>query len=116
MGGGDLNLKKSWHTQTFRNIELVWKAEQKVEEQNKRNEARMKELREEKARTEMIKMQEEAGLIPKRGDRLDWMYAGTASSSAVAEERESYLLGKRRVDKIVAEATTEQPRVRFLSI
>ncbi len=64
MGGGDLNLKKSWHTQTFRNIEAVWKAEQKVEEQKKRNDQRMKELKEERARVELIKMQEDAGLIP----------------------------------------------------
>lgn len=29
MGGGDLNMKKSWHVNTLSNIERVWKAEQK---------------------------------------------------------------------------------------
>ena len=63
MGGGDLNLKKSWHTGRLDNIEKVWKLEQKVVEDQKRHEQRQKELREERERAEMMRMQEEAGLI-----------------------------------------------------
>jgi hypothetical protein len=63
MGGGDLNLKKTWHTQTLKNIEAVWQAEQKVENERKRMEQLQKELKEERARMEYIKMQEDAGLI-----------------------------------------------------
>lgn len=63
MGGGDLNLKKSWHTQKISNIEKVWKLEQKVIEEQKRNEQRQKELKEERERAELMRLQEEAGLI-----------------------------------------------------
>jgi hypothetical protein len=36
MGGGDLNLKKSWHPGTFKNQEIVWKKEQKLIEEKKK--------------------------------------------------------------------------------
>jgi hypothetical protein len=63
MGGGDLNLKKSWHTQTMRNLEKVWAVEQKAEEEDKKLEQLRKELAEERQRAEFVKMQEDAGLI-----------------------------------------------------
>ncbi|XP_075579053.1 uncharacterized protein LOC142595221 isoform X1 [Pelecanus crispus] len=43
MGGGDLNLKKSWHPQTLRNVEKVWKAEQKHEAERQKMEERPEE-------------------------------------------------------------------------
>lgn len=64
MGGGDLNLKKSWHTQTLRNIEDVWKREQKIEERDKLALQRQKQLREERAEDEFKQMQQQAGLVP----------------------------------------------------
>uniref|UniRef100_A0A3Q3IS05 CBF1-interacting co-repressor CIR N-terminal domain-containing protein n=1 Tax=Monopterus albus TaxID=43700 RepID=A0A3Q3IS05_MONAL len=63
MGGGDLNLKKSWHPQTMKNIERVWKAEQKYEAERKKIEELQKELRQERAREEMTKYAEETGAI-----------------------------------------------------
>lgn len=47
------NLKKSWHPQTLRNVEKVWKAEQKAEAESKKIEQLRKELEEERAREEM---------------------------------------------------------------
>ena len=47
------NLKKSWHPQTLRNVERVWKAEQKAEAESKKIEQLRKELEEERAREEM---------------------------------------------------------------
>ena len=47
------NLKKSWHPQTLRNVEKVWKAEQKAEAESKKIEQLRKELEEERAREDM---------------------------------------------------------------
>ncbi|KAM4584118.1 pre-mRNA-splicing factor CWC25 homolog [Odontesthes bonariensis] len=94
MGGGDLNLKKSWHPQTMKNIERVWKAEQKHEAERKKIEELQKELKEERAREEITKFAEEAGAIKKKDDRLDWMYQGPAGQVS----RDEYLMG-RPIDK-----------------
>ncbi|XP_076212817.1 pre-mRNA-splicing factor CWC25 homolog [Aptenodytes patagonicus] len=40
MGGGDLNLKRSWHPQALRNAEKVRKAERKKMEERAREETR----------------------------------------------------------------------------
>ncbi|XP_041433724.1 CWC25 spliceosome-associated protein homolog S homeolog isoform X1 [Xenopus laevis] len=96
MGGGDLNLKKSWHPQTLRNVEKVWKAEQKHEAERKKIEELQKELREERAREEMQRYAEDTGAVKKKDDKLDWMYQGPGG----AVNREEYLLG-RPVDKYI---------------
>ncbi|XP_033829687.1 pre-mRNA-splicing factor CWC25 homolog [Periophthalmus magnuspinnatus] len=98
MGGGDLNLKKSWHPQTMKNIERVWKAEQKHEAERKKIEELQKELKEERAREEMTRYAEEKGAIKKKDDRLDWMYQGPAGQVS----RDEYLLG-RPIDKQITD-------------
>ncbi|KAJ7373147.1 RNA-splicing factor [Desmophyllum pertusum] len=97
MGGGDLNLKKSWHPQTLRNVERVWKAEQKAEAETKKIDQLRKELEEERARENMQRHAVEQGIAKKKGERLDWMYAAAAAGQV---DREMYLLGKP-VDKVV---------------
>jgi len=94
MGGGDLNLKKSWHPSTLRNIERVWKAEQKHEVEKQKIEQLQKELAEERAREEIQAYAEDQGVVKKREERLDWMYQGPAAMV----NREEYLLG-RKIDK-----------------
>lgn len=80
--------KKGWHTGSLRNIENVWKAEQKHEaEQNKLEELR-KQIQEERERTEFRQLQEQAGLVPKQ-ERLEFLYdsglsVGRGSSSGIA--------------------------------
>ncbi|XP_068177542.1 pre-mRNA-splicing factor CWC25 homolog isoform X2 [Antennarius striatus] len=102
MGGGDLNLKKSWHPQTMKNIERVWKAEQKYEAERKKIEELQKELKDERNREEMTRYAEETGAIKKRDDRLDWMYQGPAGQVS----RDEYLLG-RPIDKQITEQYEE---------
>ncbi|XP_042341289.1 pre-mRNA-splicing factor CWC25 homolog [Plectropomus leopardus] len=102
MGGGDLNLKKSWHPQTMKNIERVWKAEQKHEAERKKIEELQKELKEERAREEITRFAEEAGSIKKKDDRLDWMYQGPAGQVS----RDEYLLG-RAIDKQITDQYEE---------
>ncbi|XP_077574212.1 pre-mRNA-splicing factor CWC25 homolog [Stigmatopora nigra] len=102
MGGGDLNLKKSWHPQTMKNIERVWKAEQKHESECKKIEELQKELKEERAREEITRYAEETGAIKKKDDRLDWMYQGPSNQVS----RDEYLMG-RAIDKQITDQYEE---------
>ncbi|XP_061087539.1 pre-mRNA-splicing factor CWC25 homolog [Conger conger] len=102
MGGGDLNLKKSWHPQTLKNIERVWKAEQRHEAERKKIEELQKELCEERAREEITRYAQETGTLKKKHDRLDWMYQGPGGQVS----REEYLLG-RPIDKQITEQYEE---------
>ncbi|CAG8561866.1 15307_t:CDS:2 [Dentiscutata heterogama] len=102
MGGGDLNMKKSWHPLLIKNQERVWKEEQKALEEQKKLTQLMKEKEEERQLQELRKLQESAG--GKKGpERLDWMYAAgpNQSSSAKAQELEDFLLGKKSVNKLI---------------
>lgn len=95
MGGGDLNLKKSWHPSTMRNMEKVWKAEQKHDQEKKRIAELQREIREERAREDIQKYAEEKGVVEKKDNmKLDWMYKGPGGMV----DREEYLLG-RAIDK-----------------
>ncbi|XP_018399166.1 PREDICTED: pre-mRNA-splicing factor CWC25 homolog [Cyphomyrmex costatus] len=95
MGGGDLNLRKSWHPCTMKNIEKVRKAEQQNDQENKRIAELKKEIEMEKDLEDIKKYAIEQGVIEKKDDtKLDWMYKGPNQ----AVNREEYLLG-RPVDK-----------------
>ena len=94
MGGGDLNMKKSWHPLTMQNQERKWKAEQAHEAEKKKLEELRQQLADEREREEMETMAIDAGL-KKRSDRLEWMYRGVQNIN-----RDEYLLGKK-IDKQV---------------
>ena len=101
MGGGDLNLKKSWHPVLMSNQRRVWEEEKKALDERKRIEQMMKERQEERNIQEIQEMQEAAGGT-KRAQRVEWMYNGpSAGQSGTTEEMEGYLLGKRRIDGLI---------------
>ncbi|KFH45539.1 Pre-mRNA-splicing factor-like protein [Hapsidospora chrysogenum ATCC 11550] len=101
MGGGDLNLKKSFHPTLRRNQAAVYEEEQKALAERKRTQQRINEIKEERAKEELQRQLEAAG-GKKRVDRVDWMYEGpTDSQTGVTEEMEAYLLGKRRIDNLI---------------
>ncbi|CBQ68863.1 related to Cell cycle control protein cwf25 [Sporisorium reilianum SRZ2] len=101
MGGGDLNMKKSWHPLLQVNQERVWKREKEALEESKKLEELRREREQEREMQELQRLQEEAG-GKKRVDRVDWMYATPATTgSNSAAEMEDYLLGKKRVDKLL---------------
>lgn len=56
--------KKGWHTGSLRNIETVWKAEQKHENEQKKLEELRKQIQDEREKSEFRLMQEQAGLVP----------------------------------------------------
>ncbi|EEF37212.1 pre-mRNA-splicing factor CWC25 homolog [Ricinus communis] len=78
--------KKGWHTGSLRNIENVWKAEQKHEAEQKKLEELRKQIQDERERSEFRLLQEQAGLVP-RQERLEFLYdsglaVGKGSSSS----------------------------------
>lgn len=122
MGGGDLNMKKSWHPLLLKNQERVWLEEKKavgslpwwcwdssltclfpfqLEEKKKLDQLR-KEKEEERQLQELQRMQEEQ-TGKKRQEKLEWMYSTPATGSGQnPNDLEDYLLGKKRVDKALA--------------
>ncbi|KAM0449645.1 hypothetical protein ACHAPV_009187 [Trichoderma viride] len=101
MGGGDLNLKKSFHPGLRRNQQAVYDEEQKALGERKRTQQRINEIKEERAKEDLQRQLEAAG-GKKRIDRVDWMYQGpTDGQAGTTEETEAYLLGKRRIDNLI---------------
>jgi hypothetical protein len=95
--GGDLNLKKSWHPQLYKNQERVWAEEKKALAERKKTELLLKERAEERQLLELRQLQEAAG-GKKVLDRVEFLYSGPGESGGrTEEEREAYLLGKRSV-------------------
>lgn len=87
MGGGDLNLKKSWHPSTRANLERVYLAEVEAQKEQKKLEELQKEKRKERELAEIRKLKEAAGVQSKQADRLDWMYASPYSSSTTSLDK-----------------------------
>ncbi|KGB74826.1 pre-mRNA-splicing factor CWC25 [Cryptococcus deuterogattii R265] len=109
MGGGDLNMKKSWHPVLLVNQERVWKAEQAANEEKKML-AQLRKEREEERQLEELHRLQEASTGKKRVEKLDWMYAapgtegGALGGARIGErEMEEYLLGKKRVDEVLGQ-------------
>ncbi|KAK1700808.1 Pre-mRNA splicing factor-domain-containing protein [Colletotrichum godetiae] len=99
--GGDLNLKKSFHPSLIKNQAKVWEEERKALDERKKTQQRINELKEEREREELQKKLEAAGHT-KRVDRVEFLYSGpTDGQTGTTEERESYLLGKRRIDNLL---------------
>jgi hypothetical protein len=102
MGGGDLNMKKSWHPLLQKNQEAVWQAENRAREERKRIEQKRKEIAEERQVLELQRLQESQGGVKVRQERLDWMYtAPSGAGHGPSESMEQYLLGKRKVDDLI---------------
>ncbi|KAH8119869.1 Pre-mRNA splicing factor-domain-containing protein [Phellopilus nigrolimitatus] len=101
MGGGDLNMKKSWHPLLMKNQERVWLEEKKALEEKKKLDQLRKEKEEERQVQELQRLQEEQ-TGRKRSEKLEWMYATPATGSSTNKnDLEDYLLGKKRVDKLL---------------
>ncbi|XP_022122173.2 pre-mRNA-splicing factor CWC25 homolog [Pieris rapae] len=93
MGGGDLNSKKSWHPNTMKNQERVWKAEKVAAEEKKRILELQQERAQEKDRQELNELARK-NAASNSDNRLDWMY----NKPDKQVQHEEYLLGKA-IDK-----------------
>ncbi|KAI9476832.1 hypothetical protein BX667DRAFT_459313, partial [Coemansia mojavensis] len=100
MGSGDLNMKKSWHPQTLANQRRVAEVKQKAEEEAQRAAKLQKELREERQREEMDRLN--ATVTKKTINKLDWMYnAPSVGVPQTSEDLEAYLLGKKDANDLL---------------
>ena len=109
MGGGDLNMKKSWHPVLLVNQERVWKAE-KAANEDKKALAQLRKEREEERQLQELQAMQEAATGKKRVDKLDWMYAAPGNEGGALggqrlgdKDMEDYLLGKKRVDEVLGQ-------------
>lgn len=94
-------MKKSWHPLLLKNQERVWLEEKKALEEKKKLDQLRKEKEEERQLQELQRLQEEQ-TGKKRTEKLEWMYTTPATgSSQNPNDLEDYLLGKKRVDKIL---------------
>lgn len=85
--------KKSWHTSNLKNVEQVWLAEQKADDEKKKLGELRKQIEEERQIQELRQLQVASGQVVKTVDTtLDWMYEGPAAHSE--QTAEEYLLGK----------------------
>ncbi|KAL6763689.1 hypothetical protein V8C86DRAFT_192422 [Haematococcus lacustris] len=114
MGGGGpagfLN-KKPWHPGRFQNQEEVWKREQKAAAEQKKLEELRQQYEDERKNQEIIQIAQDAG-HGKKGDRLDWMYAGSlAAKEDAAKRQEEALLGQRAATLTGATQPMEISRV-----
>eukprot|EP00002_Diphylleia_rotans_P017550 TRINITY_DN3407_c0_g1_i1.p2 TRINITY_DN3407_c0_g1~~TRINITY_DN3407_c0_g1_i1.p2 ORF type:complete len:248 (-),score=72.00 TRINITY_DN3407_c0_g1_i1:302-1045(-) len=66
--------KKSWHTQTLRNVERVWVKEQEHEREQKKLEEVRRKLEEERQIQELRDMQVSTSRVEAMAPKLDWMY------------------------------------------
>lgn len=98
--------KKGWHTGSLRNIETVWKAEQKHENEQKKLEELRKQIQDEREKSEFRLMQEQAGLVPKQ-ERLEFLYDSGLQVGKVAQADE-YLLGKPVEEAVQPESNVGQ--------
>lgn len=98
--------KKGWHTGSLRNIETVWKAEQKHEGEQKKLEELRKQIQDEREKSEFRLMQEQAGLVPKQ-ERLEFLYDSGLQVGKVAQADE-YLLGKPVEEAVQPESDVGQ--------
>ena len=95
-------MKKSWHPLLHTNQERVWKREQEILAERKKTAELQKELTQERAVQELQRLQAEAGGGTAKEARVEWMYAAPAEGNGPnADELEQYLLGKKRVDKLL---------------
>ena len=87
--------KKSWHTTNLKNVEKVWIAEKRAEEETKRLAELQKQILEERQIQELRELQAKSGQVIKHVDNsMDWMYEGPASQIQQQQNAEEYLLGK----------------------
>ncbi|KAI1761820.1 Pre-mRNA splicing factor-domain-containing protein [Hypoxylon sp. FL1150] len=105
---GDLQLKKSYHPSLLKNQKRVYEEEKKALEERKKTEARIQEIKEERAKEELQRQLAESG-GRKVVDRVEWMYQGPSDGqNGTAEELEGYLLGKRRIDNILTKGSDHE--------
>lgn len=115
MGGGDLNMKKSWHPVLLKNQEQVWQAEREAAAERKKIQELQRQIKEERELLHMQRLQD-AATGKKRRDIVEWMYKDpTMESSANSTDREDFLLGRKRLDTLFSHQPEAETGKDFLT-
>lgn len=102
--------KKGWHTGSLRNIENVWKAEQKHEAEQRKLEELRKQIHEERERAEFRQLQEQAGLISGQ-ERLEFLYdSGLAVGKGSSGFKALESLPKTQPEAEASSSASAQPQ------
>lgn len=102
--------KKGWHTGSLRNIENVWKAEQKHDAEQKKLEELRKQIHEERERAEFRQLQEQAGLISGQ-ERLEFLYdSGLAVGKGSTGFKALESIPKTQPEPAASASTSEKPQ------
>jgi len=92
---GKMNHNKSWNTQSLKHVELVWKAERKHGEEERKIQALKSEKKKQDQMSELRQLKHESAGT---AERIDWMYRPVVGGSAPLSSSEDYLLGKKLED------------------
>ncbi|CCC66642.1 hypothetical protein NCAS_0A00820 [Naumovozyma castellii] len=103
MGSGDLNLLKSWNPKLVKNRKKVWENEQQLLIEETKLQERKKEIEKERQFNELLDANREGESNKKKQTGLEWMY-----SHEFKDEKEDYLLGKKKLDASVIKRQEEE--------
>jgi len=92
---GKMNHNKSWNTQSLKHVELVWKAERKHGEEERKISALKSEKKKQDQMADLRQLKHESAGT---AERIDWMYRPVIGGSAPPSSSEEYLLGKKLAD------------------
>merc|ERR1739841_64661 len=98
--------KKSWHTGGHRNRESVWKREREHAEEQAKVKELQRQIEEEREQLELERLAEDGRALrheqkKKKSERLDFMYNTPLASKALDDDRDAFLLGKKKVTDAV---------------
>jgi len=94
--------KKPWHVSTVRNVEKVWLAEKKRDEEAKRTAELQKQIDEEREIDDLRRLQRDQGLVTDPKQKVEWMYEGPGSAVSAAETADAYKLGQKAYEPATA--------------
>lgn len=100
-------MKKSWHPGLIKNRAQVWEDQHAALQERKRIEALRKEIEEERAANDLQRLNEANGGA-KRQERVEFLYSGPGTGAAMMEDRDAYLLGRKRIDDVLGKDTMGQ--------
>jgi len=92
-----MNHNKSWNTQSLKHVELVWKAEKRHVEEEKKIQSLRSEKKKQDQMAELRHLKDES-FHPSAAERIDWMYRPMIGGGESNASTEAYLLGKKVAD------------------
>lgn len=111
MGGGDLNLKKSWHPLTKRNLEIIWSLEQ---DQQKEHE-KLAQLKKEKELEQQKELEDNACGKNKTKSRLDWLYSKNPGNVSSAPTSDLFFHSEKQVNAVKPTTSEQSLRKKIIS-